>query len=84
MFHDHPVEAKHAQWKDIEATLETCEGKAEYFALFYAVFRQLLGQNPRRHIGPIPPKCLAFLEEEMHDPVLSAVADSLPRSWSER
>ncbi|CAJ1435931.1 unnamed protein product [Effrenium voratum] len=29
----------------------------------------------KRRIGPIPPKCLAFLEEEMHDPVLSAVTD---------
>ena len=46
VFHDHPVEANHAQWKDIEATLETSEGKAEYFALFYAVFHQLLWQNP--------------------------------------
>ena len=51
VFHDRPVEANHAQWKDIEATLETSEGKAEYFALFYAVFHQLLWQNPRRRIS---------------------------------
>ena len=72
VFHDAPVEANHVQWRDLEAMFETVEGKADFFGLFFAVYKQLLYKNPRRRIGRIPPKCLAFLEEEMQDKVLDA------------
>ncbi|CAE7265774.1 unnamed protein product, partial [Symbiodinium sp. CCMP2456] len=76
IFSDEPVEENQVKWKDVEKTmLRTDEGRAEFFAILYAVYKELLHDNPRRSIGPMPQKCRAFLEEELDDKVMAATKD---------
>ena len=73
IFSDEPVEENQVKWKDVEKTmLRTDEGRAEFFAILYAIYKELLHENPRRSIGPMPQKCRAFLEEELDDKVMEA------------
>ena len=76
IFSDEPVEENQVKWKDVEKTmLRSDDGRAQFFAILYAIYKELLHENHRRSIGPMPQKCRAFLEEELDDKVMEATRE---------